>query len=56
MIVSEPIYKKSKNVMKTYNNEISLVIAAVFSNKLFLSSFQERRKVQKNKNKKPFSQ
>ena len=47
MIVSEPIYKKSKNVMKTYTNEISLVIAAVFSNKLFLSSFQERRKVQK---------
>ena len=40
--------------MKTYTNEISLVIAAVFSNKLFLSSFQERRKVQKNKNKKAF--
>ena len=55
MIVSEPVHKKSKNVIKTYNNEISLVIAAVFSNKLFLSSFQERRKVKKNKNKKPFS-
>ena len=54
MIVSGPIYKKSKNVMKTYTNEISLVIAAVFSNKLFLSSFQGRRKVQKNKNKKAF--
>ena len=49
MIVSEPIYKKSKNVMKTYNNEISLVIAAVFSNKLFFKLISGTAEGQKNK-------
>ena len=59
MIVSEPIYKKSKNVMKTYTNEISLVIAAVFYNKLFfklISGTAEGQKKTKNKAIKPFSQ
>ena len=55
MIVSEPIYKKSKNVMKTYTNEISLVIAAVFSNKLFFKLISGTTEGPKNKNKKPFS-
>ena len=49
MIVSEPIYKKSKNVMKTYTNEISLVIAAVFSNKLFFKLISGTAEDPKNK-------
>ena len=56
MIVSEPIYKKSKNVMKTYTNEISLVIAALFSNNLFFKLISGTAEGPKNKNKKPFSQ
>ena len=58
MIVSEPIYKKSKNVMKTYTNEISLVIAAVFSNKLFFKLISGTTEGPKKKKTtiKPFSQ
>ena len=59
MIVSEPIYKKSKNVMKTYTNEISLVIAALFSNNLFFKLISGTAEGPKNKtrlNIKPFSQ
>ena len=57
MIVSEPIYKKSTNVMKTYN-EISLVIAAIFSNKLFFKLISGTTEGPKKKKKtiKPFSQ
>ena len=49
MIVSKPIYKKSKYVMKTYTNEISLVIAAVFSNKLFFKLISGTAEDPKNK-------